>query len=96
MEIPALEFWNPSEEEVLKKGLRNQHLKVLPACKLQVRGSYRVLVEPNPALSEFGTAQAMYFIPPGTGDVTPSFYVSLRKDLDLKDIEWAIRLYLVP
>lgn len=78
----------------VEKGLRNQHLRVIPACSVDLKGDYKLLVEPNPALSEFGSVQGMYYIQPGTGRQTPGFYITLRKDLDLSTVSYGIRLYM--
>lgn len=97
VEIPVDSFWNPGEEKVQGKGLRNQHLLVQPACTIDVRGSCLVEVEPNRALSEYGTISGgIYRVHPGSGRITPGFYVTLRRDMELADVDWAVRLYLLP
>lgn len=98
VEIPVKEIYNPATEEVLQKGLRNQHVRIIPACTVNVRGRYTVEVEPNPRLAEYGTVSGgIYRIHPGEHEnYTPGFYVTLRKDMEISDIDWAVRLYLVP
>lgn len=92
VEIPIAEV--QKEGEVVESALRNQHLLIVPDCILNVRGDYHVLVEPNPALAEFGQVQAPYYIHSGEGEQAPGFYITLRKDLDLSSIKYAVRLYL--
>lgn len=94
VEIGATALYLPSEEKYLDKALRNQQVKVLPACTVDVKGHYRFEVHPNPQLWEYGTCQGMYYLEPREGEIRPGFYVALRKDLDLKDIDYAIRIYM--
>lgn len=94
LEIPARELYNPSDESVVMKGMRNQYIRVIPACSVNVRGNYRFEVEPNPALAEFGALQGRYYLEPGDGQLVPHFHLWLRRDLELSDIKWAIRLYM--
>lgn len=92
-EIPILAFLNGESTEV-DSPLRNQHLRVVPAGTVDPRGDYKILVEPNPALSEFGSVQGSYYIQPNTGRQSPGFYITLRKDLVLADIKYGVRLYM--
>jgi hypothetical protein len=95
IEIPVSYLRDNKEGlQYVKKGLRNQHLQVVAACSLDVRGSLKVEVEPCPQLSEYGSVQAGYYIHPGSGEVSPSFYVTFRKDCDISEIPYAVRLYL--
>lgn len=92
LEIPILGFMKDGGVE--SKVLRNQYVKVVPACLLDPRGLYKIQVEPNPALAEYGTIQPGYYIQPGTGGQMPGFYFQARKDTDVQDVKYAIRLYL--
>lgn len=99
IEIPLMEFWNPSEEKVQEdKALRNQYVRVIPACSLTVRGShYKIEVEPNPALAEFGLIQPGYYLHTagGGGELSvPGFYMQVRRDVHVKDVDYAVRLYM--
>lgn len=89
-----------AEEEKITgegKALRNQRLLILPACTINVRGYNNIVqVQPNPALAEYGDIQGSYYIHPNEGERVPGFYISLRRDLDLRDIDYAIRLYMHP
>lgn len=93
LEIPVLGFQN-KDGEVEDKALRNQYVRVVPACLLDVKGLYKVQVEPNPALAEFGLFQPTYYLHPGSGGVSPGFYFHARKDTDTRDLPFAVRLYL--
>lgn len=97
IEIPIRELYLPSEEKAVTKALRNQYVQVIPACTIQARGNYMVEVEANHKLSEYGLISGgNYKVHPHEKQVTPSFHLQLRKDLDLTDIDFAIRLYLIP
>jgi hypothetical protein len=94
IEIPALALVNTADGSVDNKALRNQYIKVRPACTVNVRGSYRFEVHPNPQLFEYGIAQGMYYIEPESGEMIPDIYIQLRKDLDLDSLDYAIRIYM--
>lgn len=94
IEIPVKELFNPTEEKVVDKGLRNQHLLVVPACTVDVKGSYRFEVHPNPKLWSYGIVQGLYYLEPKEGTKAPSFSVVLRRDLELSDIDYAVRIYM--
>lgn len=95
VEVPVETLINAADGSKVEKALRNQSIVVIPACVLDVRGmSFRVQVEPNPALSVFGPVQSSYYIHPGSGVTVPSFYVYPRKDFDTADLQYAVRLYL--
>lgn len=94
LEIPAVGFYDDKEEQVVDKGMRNQHLLVIPACTLNMKGMLKVLVEPCPELAAYGSVQAGYYIHPGSGEKVPSFYINLHKNCDISNIPYAVRLYL--
>lgn len=111
IQIPIWGFRNTADGDDTPptlKASRNQYVEVLPVCRLNVRGSYRVLVEPNPALAAFGMTQGSYYVQPGSGITIPLFHMQMRRDLDLtppaaptdgeantvSDSPYAIRLYL--
>lgn len=92
IEVPLLHAEN--SEGVVDKALRNQHLKVIPACKFKVQGSrLKVLVKTNPLLQEVATAPTMYMIEEESG--SPIFYMTMRKDFDLSKLDWVVRVYLL-
>lgn len=94
LEIPVGKVLGAAGEPLEGKALRNQHVYVQPACTVNVRGSYRFEVHPNPALWEVGTVQGMYYLEPSSGERTPGFFMTLRKDLDLDKIDYAVRIYM--
>lgn len=97
VEIPIKEIYNPSEEKVVTKAMRNQHVRIIPACTVHVRGRHTVEIEPNSRLSEYGTISGgIYRVHSDGPEMVPGFYITLRRDLDISDIEWAVRLYLIP
>lgn len=94
IDIPLAGFYDEKKEKLVDKGLRNQYLKVMPACQLNVKGGFKVLVEPCTELARYGTMQPGYYLHQGSGEVSPDFYIHLRKDVDLADVPYAVRLYL--
>lgn len=96
-EIPLVGFRGVDKdkpEDVGQKAIRNQHVYVVPACTINVRGDFHIQVEPNPALSEFGSVQGSYYVHNGSGILIPGFWMTLRKDLEAADVQYAIRLYM--
>ena len=94
VEIPLSEFYNVSDEKVVTKALRNQKLQIIPACKVDVRNGYKILVRTNPKLQAVSNCPAMYLVEPGE-EGTPSFYASFQKDFEADELDWAVRLYLM-
>lgn len=94
VEVPTLGFWHPTEEKLTDKVLRNQYVRIFPACRIDVKGAYKVQVEANPQLGEFGLYQPTYYVHPGTGVQIPGIWFQARKDMSVSDLEFAIRMYL--
>lgn len=94
VEIPLAEMYNSTEERVVEKALRNQKLRLIPACKVNIRTGYKGIVRTNPKLQEVANCPAMFIIDPGEPG-SPSFYVSFQKDYEASELDWAVRLYLV-
>lgn len=95
VEIPfRAEPFRNGEGEYQPQGARQQYLEVFPDCSVNVRGHCRIFVQPNPALAKFGPLQGGYYIESQSGTVIPTFFISLRKDLDPSLFEYAVRLYL--
>lgn len=94
IEIPVGSIIVSSTGEITDKALRNQHVLVQPACTVDVKGNYRFEVHPNPAIWAYGTAQGMYYLEPSSGQQVPGFYVTLRKDIDLSTLDYAVRIYM--
>lgn len=93
IDIPPLHL-EKDDGTVLEQGLRNQHLRIVPACTVDLRGDYKLLVEPNPALAAVGSVQGMYYIQSGSGRQAPGIWITLRKDFNPADLPWVVRLYL--
>lgn len=93
VEVAVREFWNPTEEKTVTKALRNQHLLVRPACVVNLKGSYKVLVKTNPKLQEVCSCPALLVLDVGEGE-QPSFYATFRKDFDVSELDWCVRLYM--
>ena len=73
---------------------RNQHVFLEAAGSLNVVGRSPVEVEPNPALAEFGTVSPGYKVHPTTGKHQIGLWFTARKDLDVSQIQYLVRLYL--
>lgn len=84
--VPARE----REEEVK----RNMHVFLEAACQAEVRGRNILLVEPNPALAEYGSVQGPYMIHPQSGKHQIGFWFTAHKQLDLSKLDYLARLYL--
>jgi hypothetical protein len=95
VEIP-LAYAQAPDGSTMREVKRNQHVEIVPACTVNVRGQYRLLVEPNPALWADAVVQGSYYIQSETGKQYPSFYLQARRDIDLSTVEYAVRLYLQP
>lgn len=95
VEIPLLGFLGKDDTVPQDKALRNQYVRLIPACVVDVKGRDKLLVEPNPALAEFGMVQPGYYMHPGQGG-SPGLYMSVRKDIEVADVDFAIRLYMRP
>lgn len=93
VEIPLAQLYNPSTEEVVEKASRNQKIRIIPACKVQPTGTYKLVVKTNPKLQEFATAPAMYMLDPGEGEGL-AFYATFQRDMDSSELDWAVRIYM--
>lgn len=94
MEIPVESLYNVTDEKVQEKGLRNQLIRVMPACSIAPKGSNVLLIEPNPELAKWGNLQGSYIVTPETARHIPGFHLHLRRDLELSEISYAIRIYM--
>lgn len=94
IEIPLSHFLAEDNATEVK---RNQHVAVIPACTINVKGGSIVEIEPNPMLAAYGQVQAGYKVHPESGKQVPSFYFTARRDIsvDLFKDTYAIRLYLL-
>lgn len=94
-EIPVQHLYLMSEEKIVREGKKNQRLAIVPACSINARGvGTHVQIEPNYKLAEYGDLSPGYYVHTGEGVVVPTTYITLRRDLDLADVGYAIRMYL--
>lgn len=73
---------------------RNQHVFIRAACTINVKGRDIVLVEPNPALAEYGQVQAPYMVHPDSGELEVGVWFTGHKQLLLSDIKYCVRIYM--
>ena len=73
---------------------RNQHVWVKAAATVEIKGRNFIEVEPNHALAAVGQVQASYKIHPDSGVTELGFWFSARKDVDLSDAQYAVRIYM--
>jgi len=85
---------DPKGNELSDKAARNSFIEVVPACTVNVRGNYRFEVHPSAQVHSFGIAQGMYYLEPEDGELIPSYRLWLRKDIELSDLNYAIRIYM--
>ena len=94
IEIPVLHLETGTGEKVME-GKRQQRLLVVPACTIAPKGAgTHILIEPNRLISEYGDIQPSYYVHNGEPEMRPAFHITLRKDMSVTDIPFAIRLYL--
>lgn len=95
VEIPLAHMYNPSTEEVQSKASRNQRIRIIPGCQVRVSGSgYKVLVKVNPKLHEYASVSYSAVLDSGDEE-QPVVYASFHRDMDEKELDWAVRLYLI-
>jgi hypothetical protein len=95
VEVPVLGFLD-KDGELVQEAKKGSHIQVVPACTVDVRGSYRFEVHPSRALLEYGMSSGMFYLEPDSskGRHSPSIYVTLRKDISVQDLDYAIRIYM--
>lgn len=94
IEIPIRHIENVTTGEIGMKALRNQLIRIVPACKVNVRGNYRFEVHPDRSLWAYGVVEGMFYLEPQEGEMEPSFYMQLRKDMELSADDKVIRIYM--
>lgn len=73
---------------------RNQHVWISSAATVDMKGRNFIEVEPNPALAELGQVQAVYRVHPDSGKKQLGFWFTARKDVDLTELKYAVRIYM--
>ena len=93
MYVPLAYGFNPSSEEVVAIGKANSRAVLVPDLSVSP-AKYRIQVVPNPVLYEYADVMHEPLLEPGS-DSQPKLYVRFRKDLDLSELKYLVRLYLV-
>lgn len=92
IEIPLLQVEMDGQPQVGIK--RNQQVFLVPACTVEVKGNQVIEIEPNIELAELGTVQASYKIHPQSGLKRPGVWFTPRRDTDLSELTYLIRIYM--
>lgn len=92
MDIPLVGA--ETEEGISFQVKRNQHVWIASAAHVDVKGRNFIEVEPNFALAEMGQVQAAYRLHPDSGRKQLGFWFTARKDTDLTQLEYAVRIYM--
>ena len=95
VEIPLKELRSTDGTIITDKVMRNQHVEIVPDCTIKVRGKGAVLVEYNKDLQTVANLGSMHLVHPGSEQHSPSYWVTFRKDCEVADIKYAVRLYLL-
>ena len=94
LDIPVLGV-DAEVEGVLTMDIkRNQHVWIKAAATVDVKGRNFIEVEPNQALAAVGQVQASYRIHPDSGVTELGFWFTARKDVNLTDTVYAVRVYM--
>lgn len=73
---------------------RNQHVLLESSCKVNVKGNQVIEIEPNTQLAAWGQVQPSYKIHPQSGEQVPGVWFTARKDCDISDLPYLIRIYM--
>lgn len=95
VEIPVGQVLKDGEPVTDGKVARNQHVEIVAACTIKIRGQSPVLVVYNDELQRVASLGSMTIIHPGGEPLAPSFWATFRKDFNVEDMSWAVRLYLL-
>lgn len=94
IEIPVRHIENVTTGEIGMRALRNQLVRIVPACTVNVRGNYRFEVHPDRTLWAYGIVEGMFYLEPKEGEFSPSFHMQLRRDMELVPGTSVIRIYM--
>jgi hypothetical protein len=97
LDIPLIGAVIDEGSEVVQVSLsvkRNQHVWILSAAHVDMKGRNFIEVEPNPILAEYGQTQGLYRIHPDSGKKELGFWFTARKDTDLTLLDYAVRIYM--
>lgn len=97
LDIPLIGAVIEGDNDIVQVSLnikRNQHVWILSAAHVDMRGRNFIEVEPNPILAEYGQSQGLYRIHPDSGRKELGFWFTARKDVDLSILDYAVRIYM--
>lgn len=95
VEMPIMHLQGSGEEDKpTNKAVRNQHLQVCVA-PFTPHKLYKVLVVTNPMLQRVASIPAVYLVD-GSNPEPLEMWATFRKDFDVSNLDWAVRLYLMP
>jgi hypothetical protein len=83
-----------TEEGLSMQVKRNQHVWIKAAAHVDIKGRNFIEVEPNSQLAELGQIQPTYRVHPDSGRRELGFWFTARKDVDLTELGYAVRLYM--
>lgn len=83
-----------TEEGMSMQIKRNQHVWIAAAAHVDIKGRNFIEVEPNSALAASGQVQGIYRVHPDSGRKQLGFWFTARKDVDLTELEYAVRIYM--
>ena len=92
IDIPLLGV--DEEDKLITSIKRNQHVFIKAAATVDMKGRNFIEVEPNQKLAEIGQVQGMYRLHPDSGVTQLGFYFTARKDVELSELEYAVRIYM--
>ena len=77
-------------EEELTKGKK---VVLKPTVTVNPKSGFKILVDVNPKLYEYGSVNCVSIIEPELGE-QPEVFINLRKKLDLDDLDYLVRIYV--
>ena len=79
----------PAEEELTK----GKKVVLKPTVTVNPKSGFKILVDVNPKLYEYGSVNCVSIIEPELGE-QPEVFINLRKKLDLDDLDYLVRIYV--
>lgn len=88
----GIDTTNLEDEEGNISLTKGKSVKLIPAVSVDPKRGYKVLVDINPALYEYGDVSCVRIIEGESGDQA-TVYIKLRKALDVTQLQYLVRLY---
>jgi hypothetical protein len=92
-------LYNPVTDVILPDltARKGQTIHLKPYLNLeQIRNHQEtILLVVNPQIQESCTTQGFYLIEQSAGDSMPALVAHVRKDVNLTDLPWLVRLYIL-